>query len=172
MAIGPGPCAAKVDECSDNPQLAAELNATLARATSDEPESRFPSAASFLDAVQQLRQRLDPAPVHRLRANHSRIMTGVAVAGLVCTLILVASALNPPIPPPLAQLATPVPPPVNPVVAAPAPNPRPVRKPTPPPLPAELDSQKKNPIVRLGGAFKRLNPIRRQNPQPASTGAR
>ncbi|MEP7367660.1 MAG: hypothetical protein ABI972_30745 [Acidobacteriota bacterium] len=155
-------------------QLAEQLKETISRASADEPSLRFPTVDAFLDAVTHLRQGIESTASQRQAVNHSGFMTGAAIAGVVCTLILVASALivpapptvvlPPAAPPSLLQASAPVTPPIS---AVPT-NLKPARQPDPP-LPAASNSPKKNPITRLGGAIKRLNPIdrlgRRQSPQ-------
>ncbi|HEV8412962.1 MAG TPA: serine/threonine-protein kinase [Bryobacteraceae bacterium] len=160
----------------DNPQLSE----VLLRALAKKPEARFQSADAFLQTIQNVRIESTEPSQHRSFKRPVLVMVCVALTILLGTLVAaVTTRLS------NAQsqtLALPLPP----VFATPAA----VIPPTPPSVPktaqphrrtyvaaarvpektsdAEPDSETKsrNPVVKLGGVLKRINPFQQKAPSP------
>ena len=165
-----------------NAQVSGAISAILLRALAKKPEARFESADAFLQAIKSVQvaparasRRLLKRPVLIAVCAVLTILVGGLVAAMTTRLVHAPShsvkssvvALLPEVAPPAPVVPSP----------SPAPDPRVVRKTPAHEQPhhgtaghasgtpsAPVAAKPRNPIVRLGGALKRINPFQQNSP--------
>jgi serine/threonine protein kinase len=160
----------------ENPQISE----VLLRALAKKPEARFQSADAFLQTIKTV-QMEDAEPIpHRSLKRPILVMVCVALTILLGTLVAAVTtrlgnaqsqALALPLPPVFATPAAVVPPtrPIVPkakqahkqphLIAAEGPVKTSVAEP-------ERETKSRNPVAKLGGVFKRINPLRQKDSPP------
>jgi serine/threonine-protein kinase len=179
---------------SVDPAIPSPLEDLILRAVAKKPEERFQSADSFCQAIQQVRRELDLAIGGRrlaaARSHPAKLLSWATGVPLTIALCVGAARSMPPskaeqtqaqthaVPPALPAVLIPeqvASPPLPPVSADASPRPRhsphPVanQKTDPATVNASTGPIQKNPIAKIGGAFKRLNPFVRKPTHPAQT---
>jgi serine/threonine-protein kinase len=175
-----------------DPAISPLLEEVILRAVAKKPEERFQSADSFGQAIQQVRRELDFASGGRpvpTRSRRPKLLVWATAVPLTIALFLGAARWVPrgKVQSTQAQiLAAPPAPSVPPEALVPqqvptkpssrhpqSPHPVANQKTDPATVSASTststETTQKNPIVKVGSAFKRLNPFGRKAPRPAET---
>ncbi len=156
------------------------LDAVILQALAKKPEERFQSADSFRQAVEYIRRDLEQPAPGRGAARHARpsavltwvigLILGGAVlaAGIQWTLRRHAPEQSRELAPALSSAPVPEQAVISSTPPQSAKAPPPTHSEAPRPS-VTSPTTHKNPLVKVGGALKHLNPFRRKEPRPAAT---